>query len=358
MSDRDDGQKQPNPWSERQLDEDRRRAETRFREQRMLEPLEQYLDRFDAIARSVESILEETGDFARLRERAVDILSDPVKREVFRYLAGPPISEDDLKVLVDARSLAPTTIRVDDAMVDRLVATIRDGLDRRRFPWVHEQRTATAVEVRAAIVATTALMATQRVATARRNEGKQEQERLVRDTLTSVGFAEVEIPGKIVRNIAAAPLPGQFCREVMFGERKADLVVGLWDRRIMPIECKVSNSSINSVKRLNNDAVVKATVWRRHFGELNVVSAAVLSGVFKLHNLQQAQHHHLSLYWAHRLSDLTDWMRARDLDTNSSDDPARCVAPVPVVWATTHRPRRYGIRCPFRHFARCVVTGQ
>jgi hypothetical protein len=310
MSDRDAGQTQPNRWTEPRLDADRTRAEALFREQRLLEPLEQYLDRFDAIMRVVEDVMEETGDLTRLRERAVAILSDPVKREVFRYLAGPPISMDDLKVLVDARSLAPHTIRTDAELVDRLVTTVHDGLDRRRFPWVHDQRLAAEDEVRAAIVATAALMATQRVATTRRNEGKQEQERQVREALASVEFTEVEIPGKIIRNIAAAPSPGRFCREVTFGEKKADLVVGLWDRRFMPIECKVSNSSINSVKRLNNEAVVKAMIWRRHFGELNVVPAAVLSGVYKLHNIQQAQNHQLPLFWAHRLSDLTDWIES------------------------------------------------
>ncbi|HET8523884.1 MAG TPA: XamI family restriction endonuclease, partial [Thermomicrobiales bacterium] len=161
---------------------------------------------------------------------------------------------------------------------------------------------------KAAVIASAALLATQKVATRRRNEGKEKQERQVRDALKGIGFEEVEIPRRIIPNIAAAPPPGCFSREVTFGERKADLVVGLWDRRIMAIECKVSNSSINSVKRLNNDAAIKAEIWRRDFGALNVIPAAVLSGVYKLHNLQQAQNQHLTLYWAHRLSDLTDWI--------------------------------------------------
>src|SRR3546814_5622550 len=61
------------------------------------------------------------------------------------------------------------------------------------------------------------------------------------------------------------------------------------DRRVMPIECKVSNSSTNSVKRLNNDAAVKAETWRNDFGQNQVVPTAVLGGVYKLHNLLDAQ---------------------------------------------------------------------
>lgn len=69
----------------------------------------------------------------------------------------------------------------------------------------------------------------------------------------------------------------------------------------MPLECKVSNSSTYSVKRLNNDAAVKAVTWIQEFGRANVVPAAVLSGVFKVHNLTSAQADGLTLFWAHDL---------------------------------------------------------
>ena len=108
------------------------------------------------------------------------------------------------------------------------------------------------------------------------------------------------------------PSRGEFSREVQLGERKADLVVGLWDGRVMPIECKVSNSYTNSIKRVNNDAAVKARAWSNAFGTLHVVPTAVLSGVYKRGNLEQAQRDGLTLYWAHRLEDLLTWIdRAR-----------------------------------------------
>jgi hypothetical protein len=58
------------------------------------------------------------------------------------------------------------------------------------------------------------------------------------------------------------------------------------------------------VKRLNNDAEVKAGVWHREFGTRQVVPAAVLSGVFKVHNLEHAQIGGLTLFWAHKLADM------------------------------------------------------
>ena len=75
-----------------------------------------------------------------------------------------------------------------------------------------------------------------------------------------------------VPTLSVAPAEGQFCRESMLGSRKADFIVGLMDGRTMAIECKVSSSSVNSIKRLNNDAAVKATVWKREFGTMQVVA--------------------------------------------------------------------------------------
>lgn len=77
----------------------------------------------------------------------------------------------------------------------------------------------------------------------------------------------------------------------------------------MAIECKVSNSSTNSVKRLNNDAAAKAEDWIGQFGTRNVVPVAVLSGVYKIHNLTNAQSRGLTIFWAHDLDELMSWIQ-------------------------------------------------
>jgi hypothetical protein len=120
----------------------------------------------------------------------------------------------------------------------------------------------------------------------------------------------VEVTPRTIEVLAHGPKSGQFCGESLLGNRKADIVVGLWDGRTLPVECKVSNSATNSVKRLNNDAAVKAVYWRRGFGEAQVMPTAVLSGVYKLHNLMDAQQKGLHLFWAHDLSRLIHWILA------------------------------------------------
>ncbi|MCA1559704.1 MAG: XamI family restriction endonuclease [Acidobacteria bacterium] len=162
-------------------------------------------------------------------------------------------------------------------------------------------------ETASAALASAAMAAMRRSETARRSESKTAQELFVEDALSQRQF--VQVGTHPVRTLAEAPEPGQFCRESMLGTRKADFIIGLPDRRVMPLECKVSNSYTNSIKRLNNDAAVKAEVWRRDFGDMNVIPAAVLSGAFKLHNLEDAQRRGLTLFWSHSLeAQLLDWI--------------------------------------------------
>lgn len=76
--------KSPPVWTEDQLDQASKRAEEHFRESRHTEPLEVYLDLFDEYQGIVEEVMEETVDLTRLKECALDIMSEPRKREVFR----------------------------------------------------------------------------------------------------------------------------------------------------------------------------------------------------------------------------------------------------------------------------------
>lgn len=297
----------PPRWSPEELERARLDAIEAFRTERTQEPLEAYLEGFDEYRGAVEDLLEATVDLTRLTEAAPQVLTDPALLEAVRYLAGPPISADDLKVLANVDSLAAGRLRREPELGERVIDTVLLSLDRRRFPWISEDREPEEGEREAAALASAALMASSRVQTNRRNEAKDEQEQAVEDRLLEVGFEKVATP-RSVRTLAEAPGPGQFCRETLFGTRKADLLIGLWDNRKMPLECKVSNSATNSIKRINNDAAVKAVRWIEEFGTLSVVPSAMLSGVFKLSHLVSGQANGLTLWWAHALDELTGWI--------------------------------------------------
>jgi hypothetical protein len=53
----------------------------------------------------------------------------------------------------------------------------------------------------------------------------------------------------------------------------------------------------------------KSATWRSAFGD-QVVTAAVLAGVFKLKNLREAQgQHSITLFWEHNLAALAKFVR-------------------------------------------------
>lgn len=296
----------PPLWTDERLEADRIISSAAFSKERLEEPLEDYLEAFDEYQGYMEVILETTVDLSELESSALDVLGDERLLEAFRYLAAPPISQDDLKVLADASSLTKGNLRRSPEVVQRLISVVRQVLDRRRFAWVVENREPTEAERNAAVMASAALLAASRTQTRRRTLGKELQEAQVKEALRELGFTEVAC--RRIPNISHAPEPGEFCGESVLGNRKGDIIVRLWDHRVMPIECKVSNSATNSVKRLNNDAAVKAISWRSDFGRLQVVPSAVLGGVYKLHNLLDAQERGLTIFWAHDLAPLTDWI--------------------------------------------------
>lgn len=296
----------PPRWSPGRLEAEAASAVESFRREREREPREQYLDHIDDCLGVVEELVELTVDLSELRDRSAEVVTQPELLEALRFVAGPFISVDDLRVIART-TLAPTRLRGDPEAARRIVDAVLAGIDDRRFPWVADGREPGEAERAAAVLATAAVMATERVRTLRRNEAKAGQEGAVARALVAAGFTRVP-PPRAIRTLEDAPGPGEFCAEVDFGGRKADLVVGLWDRRRMPVECKVSSSVTNSFKRVNNDAAVKAVGWIKAFGEDQVVPAAVLSGVFNPVALATAQARGLTLFWGHRLDELVAWV--------------------------------------------------
>ena len=297
----------PPRWDGDRLEADRQRAVQEFREERISETLGVYISNFERYEHAVEQLLASTVDLTALAEQATTVLLDEDLLYAARYLAGPPISVDDLKVLAEV-SLTPAQIKRDPEDARRAVETILSGLDSKRFPWVGENRKPTDAERRTAVIASAALIASQRVRTNRANESPAAQQESVKGILRKADFAEVAT--RPIPNFSVAPELGEFCGESMLGTRKADVVARLWDGRILAIECKVSNSQVNSIKRLTNDTAVKARVWIEDFGKANIVACAMLAGVFGLRHLKDSQQRGLTLFWSHSSEELVNFIEA------------------------------------------------
>lgn len=276
----------------------------------MAEPLDlynQFFSAFAAIFRDTIQRLPALGGNPVDANEIAELVTGKDRQKAFRYLAAPPISEDDLKAVADT-SLAPTVLRTNAANAERVRDTILSIIDPHRFPWmVPPGRIATAEETERAVIASAALAAAREVETKRRNTSKDEQEAAVKATLAAYGM--IEVPARDIPILTAAPAPGEFCGESRIAGTRADVVARLPSGRVMAIECKVSNSSVNSYKRIVHDTGGKAAHWYQQLGQAQVIPCAVLSGVFSPANLLQVQNQgNVFLYWQHRLADITAFL--------------------------------------------------
>ncbi len=163
-------------WSAAEIRKDVARARNLFRERRVGEPREKYLQAFKIIERANRTL---TPQLSRLFDGPLDadllvsIVKDRELLSAFRYLAARPVSEDDLETLSGAR-LAWTQLKTDRAKAAAVRDVVASILDTKRFGWLREKRTPTKQETEAAILASTVVASAQRVQTERRSEERNE----------------------------------------------------------------------------------------------------------------------------------------------------------------------------------------
>lgn len=301
-------------WTGEELSIDAAAAVAEFRTRRLGEPLARYLAEFDANREGNHALISRLGDLlgdgAEGSELVPALWSTEAGRTAFRYLGAPPISQDDLETLAET-ALSVTSAHDATGKRKRLIDVMRAVLDPRRFPWVAQHRAPTAAELEAAVLATTSLIASQRVQTLRRGDEKSMVEGAVKGLL--IGMGRTLAPSRTARGIQNllndSPPQNTFLTQVNLGSDNVDVVIRLRDGRLLAIECKGSNSEINSRKRLNREAANTASRLLDRFG-VGVVPAVALQGVFKDRYLVEAQDTPMLIFWGHRLGDLVRFIEA------------------------------------------------
>ena len=293
---------QPLVLTQAQLERGREAAVARFIEERGREGTEAYRAAFNRIEPIVRRLFDASKD---LSAASGDLLrQEPDFVAAARYLAGPPISADDLRTLTGGavgRKLPPETAQ-------RVAEVLRAVWDPIRLPWLATHRSPTKHERDAAIAWTAGIWAVEQVRTTRRTEASRRQEDAVMAVLKKAGFNEK----RRIRTMGSLDEleRGCFMREVTLAGSKCDIPIRLLDGRLLALECKVSNSALNSVKRLIRETGGKAHRWHNAFGE-QVITGAVLAGVYKLGNLVDAQEtYHVAIFWEHSLDELRRFLRA------------------------------------------------
>ena len=301
----------PPEWLAPQIDADTHQAREEFRERRLSTPLTDFNKEYPTanlaakvVIGALDGIIAVPVDNALIAK----LVSTKERYAALRSLTAPPVSKDDLETLLDAK-LNRQALEQSPDLANALANLLKDCLDPQRFPWVAASRTATAAELKTAQLATAVLTAASAVQARRRGDERKQLEGRVCEALTSAGFQLLKAkPKDGVRKAPEFPKAGTFYHAVKFGGHNADFVIGLRDGRILAIECKASNSTVNGFKRLNKEVVVDAGDWRRNFGESVVIAAAALRGVFNASNVLEAQEQKVHILWWHRISALEEFL--------------------------------------------------
>lgn len=255
--------------------------------------------------------------------------SNGLKSEALRYLAYPPISEDDLEATAEIVSFTKKTIDAKDdpknpgekpdiESAKRVMEIIGESLDEFRFPWLvdsdgykaNNKDAALVADRRFAVSSTALMLSSQQTQTSRRSNEKAELESQVHNILLNLGFEK--IPKQKLSNVGelhSALRNGQFMKECTVATENADYVVRIKDGRFLFIECKASNSAINSRKRLNKESVKNIQVWKRQMGD-SIVGSCSIRGIFKPDYVIEAQEQGVYIFWAHNLMALEDFLKA------------------------------------------------
>jgi hypothetical protein len=305
----------PTVWTQAELATQAQIALNEFVERRLAEPGGVYIAHVKARRKSLVRLFKA---LAGINPDKPDpnvvraVLLDEDLFDALRYVTGPPVSEDDLGVLVtrSVQRIKISDLRQSDELPTEVLNLICRLADPVRFPWVASRRSPTLRELRAAIYATTTLHAAQSLQTARRGYGR-EVERRLETRLEELGFTRVSAPNKGQITVPIHyPIFPKFYGECTVHGRKVDLFIPLPTGKMIALEAKDSSSGLNSVKRLNNDTAAKA----RHFAEQagkNMINVALLSGVFKIDSLTSAQQSGLYIVWSHDTDGFIEWVKTQ-----------------------------------------------
>lgn len=296
-------------WSERELDQLRQQSRRQFVDRYSNEVQAAYREILDDCRGRVELLLAETDDLRSLRKGGSTLDARRDLLDAARYCTSPVVSADTLKIVSESAGTE---------------GTILAFLDGERFPWVVDRRAAKRTERNGAVTMTAKLWAEQRAKTADRTSYSKAQERRTREALEAAGLVYVSrreirdrlkelgdspAVGLTASNWGEALRRGEFTDEMTLAGNKCDVPARLADGRLLPIECKVSNSEVNSTKRLIRETLGKHIDWRRTYGR-ELATGAILAGVFSMLNLKQAQEQEMLLFFEHRLDSLTAFIKA------------------------------------------------
>lgn len=230
---------------------------------------------------------------------------------VLRSLMAPPASQDQYALAVAAysKSAENTARPLAVEKAEKLALDFSARRDRVLTSWLDQQRQPTPDELARTFARAVTILAQQALSTGLRNNAADRQERDAIAILAARGWQEA-------RDIAIAEpsdLPERhFARKTRvkagLAYQEVDIACRLKGGYLLAMECKVTNDTTNSTKRIN-DIVKKANAWRAEFGT-RVKTAALLQGVIKPADVDRLSELGIDVYWSHDLDAFGAWIEA------------------------------------------------
>lgn len=93
-------------WSDEELDRDRKTAVDLFRASRIQEPRDKYARLFEDALSAIAALFKKTKDLTEIEQQASTLIEDETSRDLIRFLAAPPVSNDDLRLLMGITSFS------------------------------------------------------------------------------------------------------------------------------------------------------------------------------------------------------------------------------------------------------------
>lgn len=231
---------------------------------------------------------------------------------VLRHIFAPPISQDQLKLIVPLypKQSEKKGTRLSTLAAHQFADAFSGRRDRFLTPWIETNQTPTRHQVKKLLDTVTPMISSQIFNTVRRNRLSDEQERAVEALLDSKGWVKVASqklkgpadlsPSHYMRKVQ--------CRSSESATKEVDIACGVTPNLILAMECKVSNDSTNSVKRIS-DVNDKVKAWQETWATF-IKTAALLQGVIAYKDVARLLSSNVEVFWSHDLSALSDWLDA------------------------------------------------
>lgn len=260
----------------------------------------------EAVDRSLVELNALLGASENLSDIEAALLESGKHVRPLRHLLAPPLSQDQFKLA------CPEWPKSSEKKGVPLTADKAAAVAGKIEEWL-EPRFADAISKGEEIdlLGAAYLMARQEYETVRRNKLARRQEAEACAVLDALGFCRAEAtfidePGAVAER--------EYLLTTRFAtadgsSHEVDIAVGLSKKRILALECKVSNDTTNSVKRIN-DVMKKSEAWRRQWGKF-VMTGALLQGVIKSTDISRMLDEGIAVFWSHDLNAFRDWVNAR-----------------------------------------------